>query len=74
MTFSIPQGLDEFVRSKAASSGLESPAAALTAWQRQEVCCSLDLKAMLSLRFLTNVGLFHLATIAELGPLGVFAP
>jgi len=46
MTVTIPEELDEFVRAKLTSGGFESPAAvvaaALTAWQGQEVYRSID--------------------------------
>ncbi len=46
MTITIPEELDEFVRAKLLVGGFESPsavvAAALTAWQGQEVYATLD--------------------------------
>lgn len=46
MTVTIPEELDEFVRAKLQAGGFESPAAvvaaALTAWQGQEVYRTMD--------------------------------
>jgi Arc/MetJ-type ribon-helix-helix transcriptional regulator len=46
MTITIPEELDEFVRAKLLAGGFESPsavvAAALTAWQGQELYATLD--------------------------------
>jgi len=46
MTITIPEDLGEFVRAKLQAGGFESPAAvvaaALTAWQGQEVCHAMD--------------------------------
>jgi Arc/MetJ-type ribon-helix-helix transcriptional regulator len=50
MTITIPDELDEFVRAKLQAGGFESPAAvvaaALTAWQGQEVFRAMDRDAV----------------------------